>query len=279
LNVGLSPEILGYLLSTAFVARFLSFGLILAATSHLHSPDQTLIMPKPQDSHVPILPICVAIFFFRFSVNTSSPFYSAFMLKELSMTFPQYLFLTAVPLISKIISLHNWARMLDHKRIFEALVLSTVIVSLVPILWSAYHATAWLAVLQVLSGLSWSGFELVSVLLIQQMYPGNITQRLGIFLAAGSLGSVFGGVAGGALLNDGYSYTQLFTLSGWLRLGTGMGLLLYLRKQHLFRFQHLKLREGVITIVALRPSVEAMIKLVPLKPRRVAVKARHKDAA
>ena len=135
-------------------------------------------------------------------------------------------------------------------------------------MWAFWTSPYWLSVLQIISGLSWAGFDLISILLVQNMYPRSITQKLGLYMAFSSIGSVAGGVIGGLILRATGSYHTLFAVSGILRLVTGFAFLWYLRRHHLFRFHDLHLKSGLATLMTVRPSIEAAAKILPFHPRK-----------
>jgi MFS family permease len=213
---------------------------------------------------VSIIQLSLVMMLFRCAVNISSPFYSTYMIRDIQLDFSVYSILTAIPLLTKALCLTNWARLLDDNRKFEGLAIATVAIGAVPVLWAVNATAPWIGVLQVLSGLSWAGFDLISILLVQNMYPRSITQKLGIYLALSSVGSVAGGLLGGVILKLTESYHVLFAISCVLRLVTGFGLLWYLRRHHLFRFHQLRLKSGIATLMTVRPSLEAAAKILPL---------------
>jgi hypothetical protein len=264
LGTGLTPQLMATLLAIAAGARAVSFGLIYFFASSKATYRQNHEVQDADESLVSILRLSLVMMMFRCAVNISSPFFSAYMLREIHLDYAIYSMLTAIPLVTKTFCLTNWARLLDDNRKFEGLAIATFTIGAVPVLWAIGASTAWLSVLQVLSGLSWAGFDLISILLVQHMYPRSITQKLGLFLALGSIGSVAGGVLGGVILKTFGSYHVLFAVSGVLRLLTGFSLLWYLRRHHLFRFQNLKLRSGLATLVTVRPSIEAAAKILPI---------------
>ncbi len=280
LDRGLNANVMMWFVSAAAGMRLFSLTLILVhSTPKEKAPTPNngiVILDTNHNALVSIFKLSFCMALFRCAVNISSPFYSAYMISDLAMTFSIYSMLTAVPLITKTLCLNNWARLLDDNRKFEGLALATFFIGLTPILWSLNASTPWIAGLQIVSGISWSGFDLISVLLIQHMYPRSITSKLGLFLALGSLGSVTGAAIGGVILNYTKSYPLLFTISGVMRLCSGFLLLWYLRRHHLFRFHHLNLKHGLATLITVRPSIEAATKLLPMplkrgpKPRKAA---------
>ncbi len=268
LAAGLTPRLMATLLAIAAVARFTSLALIYIFAHQATAYRQDQGSSESDESLVSILRLSLVMMLFRCAVNISSPFFSTYMLREIHLDYAVYSMLTAIPLVTKTVCLTNWAKLLDDDRKFEGLAIATFTIGAVPVMWAIGASTAWLGTLQVLSGLSWAGFDLISILLVQHMYPRSITQKLGLFLALGSVGSVMGGILGGLILQAFASYHVLFAVSGALRLLTGFGLLWYLRRHHLFRFQNLKLRSGLATLVTVRPSIEAAAKILPLPARK-----------
>ena len=270
LDRGLTAAVLVQFMMIAAAARLVSLMMINGqpAPLILKGAEISPSGVNQDEALVSIIRLSICMFLFRCAVNISSPFYSAFMLKNLSMSFRDYSLITAVPLVTKTLCLTNWARLLDDNKKFEGLLIAIIAIGCTPILWSFNQSYLSLGGLQVVSGISWAGFDLITVLLIQHMYPTSITHKLGLFLALGSLGSVAGGIIGGALLNSLGSYQTVFAISGCCRLATGFLLLWYLRRNHLFRFHELNLRQGLSTLIAVKPSLAAAAKLIHFQPRK-----------
>lgn len=261
---GLTALLMAKLLLVAAAARGLSLILVMIC-SQSPSKSQTTNQPEAQDAvFISILQLSLVMMLFRAAVNISSPFFTTYMLQEINLNFTVYSVLTAIPLITKTLCLTNWARLLDDNRKFEGLAIATVAIGAVPIMWAFWSSPEWLSVLQIISGLSWAGFDLISILLVQNMYPRSITQKLGLYMALSSIGSVLGGVLGGLILRLTSDYHVLFATSGVLRLATGFAFLWYLRRHHLFRFQDLKLKSGLATLMTVRPTIEAAAKILPI---------------
>lgn len=268
LDHGLSSKLMALFLLIAAGARFTSLALIGFFSREVSETKSRQNQASLDEGVVSIFQLSLVMMIFRCAVNISSPFFSTYMLRDIRLDLSVYSFLTAIPLITKALCLTNWARLLDDNRKFEGLAIATVAIGTVPVLWAVSSTAAWLGFLQIISGLSWAGFDLISILLVQNMYPRSITQKLGIYLALSSVGSVLGGLIGGLILTVSNSYNILFATSGVLRLVTGFGLLWYLRRHHMFRFHQLRLKSGIATLMTVRPSIEAAAKILPLPFRR-----------
>lgn len=268
LEGSLTNNLMATFLIVAAATRLISLSLVYVSARKITPVVVKSTETATEEAVVSIIKLSLVMMLFRCAVNLSSPFYSTYMLQEIDLGFTVYSFLTALPLITKALCLTNWARLLDDNRKFEGLAIATFAIGAVPVMWAMNASTPWLSLLQVLSGLSWAGFDLISILLVQNMYPRSITQKLGVYMALSSLGSVAGGIIGGIILNLTSSYHLLFAFSGILRLLTGFGLLWYLRRHHLFRFKELRVKSGIATLMTVRPSIEAAAKILPINLRR-----------
>lgn len=274
LENGLSRQTISGFILFAAIARLLSLYLLARRKTKQESPNEhkiISIVPKPSDEVlISIVKLSLCIFLFRFAVNISSPFYSAYMLNDLAFTITTYALFTSIPLLTKCLFLSNWARLMDQDKKFEGLFIAILLIGIVPFAWATTDLMPVLFLTQIASGLSWSGFDLISILLIQAMYPKSITRNLGLFLALGSLGGVAGGIMGGFMRDSwGASYHHLFLTSALLRLTTGFLFLWYLRKHNLFRFQTLQLKQGLATMLEFQNTISAAAKIVPLHQLRL----------
>ena len=249
LKYGLTPSLMAMFLVIAAGARFGSLLLIFifAAKRPVERARRPALVQD--EAVVSILKLSLVMMVFRCAVNISSPFFSAYMLQDLHLDLVVYSMLTAVPLVSKMLWLTNWAKLLDDNKKFEGLCIAMLSIGIVPIMWAMGSSKIWLGMLQVLAGLSWAGFDLISILLVQSMYPRSITQKLGLFLALSSIGSVAGSLVGGLILEATHNYHILFAVSGTMRLLAGYFVLAYLRQNQLFKFQQLKMKSGLATLL------------------------------
>lgn len=263
LKNGLTPSLMAMFLTIAAGARAISLLLIFMFASK----EDVARGPKPilakDEVVVSILKLSLVMMVFRCAVNISSPFFSAYMLRDIHLDLGVYSMLTAIPLLSKMLWLTNWAKLLDENKKFEGLCIAIFAIGTVPILWAIGSSTIWLGMLQVIAGLSWAGFDLITILLVQTMYPRSITQKLGLFLALSSLGSVAGSLIGGFILKLTHNYHILFGVSGTMRLLAGFFILSYLRQNQLFKFQQLKMKSGLATLLMVRPPKRRGRQLVP----------------
>jgi MFS family permease len=151
----------------------------------------------------------------------------------------------------------NWGAILDRNWVLEGVVICGFGTAVLPLLWTFSGAFGWVVCLQIVSGHVWAGFEVLSVLVVQRMFPNSIMKALAVTLAAGTLGSALGGLAGGSLLDWGLTISQVFRLSTAVRLAAVLGLLFYLRSHGAFRFRSLHIPQSVLQLLSLEPTKNA----------------------
>ena len=98
----------------------------------------------------------------NFGVAFASPYFAPYMLRDLSMSYGYFTAVIGAGVISQVIALIYWANLsnkLGNKRILE---ICGYGVSLVPVLWFVSPALWYLLIIQIFSGLGWSGFNLAA---------------------------------------------------------------------------------------------------------------------
>jgi MFS family permease len=201
--------------------------------------------------------LAVFLFFFRFGANLSGPFFNPYMLNHLHFSVMSILVLSSIPLVTRIFLMSNWGTILDRAWALEGVAICGLGISVLPAMWTLSNSFWWIVGLQVWSGHVWAGFEVLSVLLVQRMFPHVIVRALAVTFAAGTAGSAIGGLVGGQLLEWGLSIPQLFRVSSIVRFSAVLSLLMYLRMQGAFRFRTLRIPESARELLSLQPTKRA----------------------
>jgi MFS family permease len=248
-------------LAVAFMARLLS---LFALWRHpVCPPAKETIPPSTVEAtdevtisnpiQIPLAHIVFFMFVVRFGVMLAGPFFNPYMINTLNLPVLSILILSSVPLMTRTLLNGNWGRLLDSNRMYEGLAISAIGICALPSLWTLSSNFSFLVGLQIASGLFWSGFELLTVLLIQRMYREKTMSRLALALAAAALGSTLGGLTGGRLLDWDVPLFTLFHLSSTVRLVGAVYLLYILRRCGAFRFRSLNLSQSFLTVFSIRP--------------------------
>lgn len=98
----------------------------------------------------------------NFGVAFASPYFAPYMLRDLGLSYAEFTSIIGAGVISQVLALIYWAKLsqrLGNKRILE---ICGYGVTIVPLLWLISPAVLYLVVIQIFSGLIWSGFNLAA---------------------------------------------------------------------------------------------------------------------
>lgn len=163
-------------------------------------------------------------------VQVSGPFYAPYMLKHLSMSYLGFAFLIAAMFTAKIIALATWGKFAKRFGAQKLLLVGGILIVPSPALWILSSNYAWLATVQVFSGIGWAAYELGFFLLLFDSVP--ILKRvrmLTIYNVANTSAWCCGAAIGGFLLYqlgaNSFGYYTLFSISA---VGRGLAYLFLL---------------------------------------------------
>ena len=192
------------------------------------------------------------------TVTIASPFFTAFMLRQLEMSYSAYMSLIAIALATKVIVLPLYgrlARLVGLRWLLRAAWIGT---SAVPALWLLSDSYAYLVGLQIFAGAAWGAHEFVTFLLLFEMIGAEergtllIAYNLGYAVASAG-GSLLGGFVFEAVGGGTTGYHILFGTSSLARVAC---LLLLLRVPGV----SLPLLPAIFRSIAVRPSTGAVIR-------------------
>jgi MFS family permease len=168
-----------------------------------------------------------------FGANLASPFFSVYMLRDLSFNYVTYTVIVSFASISSLVFLTYWGRRADLAGNIKVIRVTSCLLPIVPLLWLASYNVYYLVFAEIISGFAWSGFNLAAVNFVYDASEDqNRTKHIAVFNTITCLATFLGALIGGyvaphlpALL--GYQLRSLFTLSGLCR---GLVVLLLLRQ-------------------------------------------------
>jgi len=98
----------------------------------------------------------------NFSVFLAGPFFAAYMLYDLKMSYMTFTIVNAAALIVKYISMPVWGKVSDYYGSKKVLSLAGFLMPIVPLLWLFSKETIYIIIIQMYSGFIWAGFEIAS---------------------------------------------------------------------------------------------------------------------
>jgi MFS family permease len=173
--------------------------------------------------------------------NISAPFFTQYMIRDLQWTKDQFAICTAVLLLSQFVFIRWWGHICDKHGNRATILATSIILPVLPLLWTVTQSYPMILGIQVLSGIAWSGFNLATTNFIYDSIPSDRRHRVfgyynvinGVFTLVG--GSVVGAWCalnmpssfsfGGAHIVFLSSLPAVFIVSGLLRALVGILLL------------------------------------------------------
>lgn len=202
--------------------------------------------------------------FFRLTANISSPFFLTYMIKNLQLSTPSYVWLSAIPFLGRALFLRNWERASQEGRIYYGIQIAAIFISFLPFGWTISNVFAYLVFLQILSGMFWGGMELTQVLMIQQYGHGNTRKLLGIQQAIFTFMGTIGAMIGGGLIELNLNFDDIFRISTMGRLIVAFGLIYNMRFFGLSKLSFKIGKNFLYTVLSIRPSPANTGRTLPI---------------
>jgi MFS family permease len=162
--------------------------------------------------------------FMNFGVYVSAPFFTAYMLKGLNMSYIDYTLISAAAILMKNISMPIWGKAMDRFGARKVLTVAGFTMPIVPILWAFSHNFWYLIGVQLYSGLVWAAFDLATFTFIFDVTtPQKRASCVAYFNVLNGATMLAGALIGGFILARlpasalGSSFLVLFIISGILR--------------------------------------------------------------
>jgi len=177
--------------------------------------------------------LAIFVAFMHVAIQISGPFFSLYMLRDLGLSYPQFIALSATMILLQSLTFHHWGKIADRFGNISVIKLTGALLPAVPLLWLFSHRYEALFIFQAVSGVVWAGFQLAAAnFLYDSVVPPERPRSVayyGLLVNSGMLGgALLGGllaphlprsISVGALEIDLVSNLQvLFLLSAGARL-------------------------------------------------------------
>jgi MFS family permease len=159
----------------------------------------------------------------NFGMMISGPFFSVFMLRDLHFSYLTYTIVTSAAIVANLFCQPFWGRRADRAGNLKIVQITSWLMPVVPLLWLVSANPVYLVFANIISGFTWSGFNLSTVNFVYDASePASRTKQLAVFNSMTWLAICMGALAGGYLIPHlphflGYQIRTLFTISGVLR--------------------------------------------------------------
>jgi MFS family permease len=104
-------------------------------------------------------------------VAISAPFFAVYMLKHLEFSYFQYSVNNATSIATQFLALPFWGRVSDRFGNRIVMISTSCVITILPLLWTFNADFYYLLLVQILSGLGWSGFTLCTANYLYDIRP------------------------------------------------------------------------------------------------------------
>lgn len=271
--------------SIALTARVGSFIVFLfhpkAIVRYKNSPPETLqagdrsYLAPLKNSF--LLGLIILIVAFKFSVGVAAPFFAAFKLEDLQITNMTYVYLTALPFLTRALAQHIVGMKSIRFPPLLVLFLSMLGVAAVALLYGFAGSTRDLIFPEILGGAAWAFFELALILAIRAQTSGARRSLMGLIAALGSSALLLGGLLGGSLLDAHFTFADIFLLAAALRAGVAFCFLIYARHLLSDTPGSISLGSALSSLLSIRPSLGAIGRSIPIRQKPPKNKSREES--
>jgi len=168
---------------------------------------------------------CVNILFLclmNFSIYLAAPYFAAYMLYDLHLSYLEYTLLIAAATISKYFAMPIWGKATDQYGTKKVLSLSGFLMPAIAILWLFSGNIFYLMIVQIYSGFAWAGFEIASFnFFFDTIIPQKRSKYISYSNVLNGVALFIGAMIGGLVVKYNIFFTSkyymVFLLSGIFR--------------------------------------------------------------
>jgi MFS family permease len=191
-----------------FMIALAARGVSVYHLSFLHEPPAKL--DSVPDMHIELwwrslldtgaIRFSVYVALMNLAVGIASPFFAVYMLRDLELSYMEFMVLSGSSVFVQFLTLHTWGRIADIYGNRLILILTSISLPFVPVLWLVTDNFWYLMFAQAVSGLSWAGFTLSAGNLLYELVPTTRRAAYVAFHNVGTAAGVFLGAMIGAAL-------------------------------------------------------------------------------
>lgn len=188
----------------------------------------------------------VLVGLFLAATNIASPFFTAYQLRVLNFSYLELTLSMSMSLVFQFFCFQKWGIIGDRFGNLTVLKITTVLASVIPMLWLFTDRFALILMFQAFSGLVWSGFNLAAInYIFDAVQKQNLSKCTSFYNFSSNIGICIGASLGGLVsycifqfsqnsqvfsVSEAKPYFYMFFISGVLRATVGLFFVLLLKE-------------------------------------------------
>lgn len=137
----------------------------------------------------------------HFAVQVSAPFIVPYLLRDLHVTYLQFMAATAATVVAQVLTLPWWGRFCDRFGNKRVLSLTGLLLPVIPVFWLCTTNLYAIVAIQFFAGASWAGFSLaMGNFIFDTVSPPKRPQCVAVYNSANAVGILLGAGLGGCLI-------------------------------------------------------------------------------
>lgn len=138
-----------------------------------------------------------------FAVYVASPFFTVYMLDNLKFSYVVFMAVNLASSLASLLMMPVWGKFSDKYGGRQVLVISSILISIMPVLWFFSSSPYYLMLPMIISGIGWAGFNLSSFNFIyDSVSPKKRGLCVAYFNILTGIGLFLGSAVGGLILNN-----------------------------------------------------------------------------
>lgn len=203
----------------------------------------------------------------NFALYLAAPFFTAYMLKDLSFSYFRYTLLMGIIVIVKYLSMPIWGSISDSYGTRKVLSIGGFFISSIPILWLFSSNIWYLVLIQIFGGFVFAAYEISAVnFLYDATTPKTRVSLIAYNNVISGFALLFGSLFGALIINYNFlfksDYLFVFLVSGIIRFLAALYFIPKLKEVR--RVENVSYSRLFLKIIKLMPSSGGLHKIITL---------------
>lgn len=204
----------------------------------------------------------------NFAVYLAAPFFTVYMLKDLSFSYLQYTIVMSTSIIVKYLAMPIWGKFSDSYGTRKILSLAGFLMPLTPLLWIFSSNFYYLILIQIFSGTFWAAYELSAFnFLFDASAPKQRVSLIAYNNVVSGFAILFGSLFGAFIVNYNFMFSSdylfVFFVSGVIRYSASFYYIPRLKEVR--RVENVSYQRLFLNLLKLMPASGSLFKIVSIE--------------